>query len=196
VGSLVKVNVKWKEIGKQIFHLQVLKLHLLRHAVTHIKQKMYTARSLARVVDLHHGSSLRGLDHLRLLEPTYLLDEHIMWSSSRVKKEHRAIEKEMTREINCEVINDKLNNKVVDGVRFDVEQLFIYLVTHFGLAEKAKTCTVEFAITCDGAPLDDLTGHLTIGFKIVDKDVVCPVSGKIYSTSLEICKQINGVFPF
>jgi hypothetical protein len=84
----------------------------------------------------------------------------------------------MTREINFKVINYKLNNKVVDGVRFNVEQLFRYLVTHFGLAEKAKTGTVEFAITCDGAPLVDLTGHLTIGFKIVDKDDVCPISEK------------------
>jgi hypothetical protein len=84
----------------------------------------------------------------------------------------------MTREINFEVINDKLNNKVVDGVHFDVEQLFCHLVTHFGLAEKAKTGTVEFAITCDGSLLDDLTGHLTIGFKIVDNVAVCPISGK------------------
>jgi hypothetical protein len=95
-----------------------------------------------------------------------------------VKKEHRATEKEMMRGINCEVMNDKLNNNVVDGARFDVEHLCRYLVTHFGLAAKAKTGTVEFAITCDGAPLDDFTGYLTIGFKIVDKDDVCPISGK------------------
>jgi hypothetical protein len=102
----------------------------------------------------------------------------MLWLSSSVKKEHRAIEKEMVREINFEFINDKINNKVVDSVRFDVKQLFRYLVTHFGLAEKAKTGTVKFAITCDGAPLDNLTGHLMIGFKIVDKDTVCPIIGK------------------
>jgi hypothetical protein len=127
VGSLVKGNGKWKEIGKQLFHLQVLKHHLLRHAVTHIKQKVYTARSLARVVDLHHEFNLCGVDHLRLVEPAYFRDERMLWSSSRVKKEHRAIEKEMTREINFEVINNKLNNKVVDGVRFNFQQLLLAL---------------------------------------------------------------------
>jgi hypothetical protein len=128
--------------------------------------------------DLHHGFNLCGLDHVHLVERSYFRDERMLWSSSHVKKEHRAIEKEMTREINFEVINDKLNNKVVDGVRFDVKQLFRYLVSHFGLAEIAKTGTVEFSITCDEDPLDDLTGHFTIEFKIVDKDAVCPISGK------------------
>jgi hypothetical protein len=63
VGSLVEINGKWKEIVKQLFHLQVLKPHLILHAVTHIKQKVYTACFLARVVDLHHGLNLCGLDH-------------------------------------------------------------------------------------------------------------------------------------
>jgi hypothetical protein len=129
-------------------------------------------------MDLHHVFNLCGLDHLCLVEPANFHDERMLWLSSRVKKEHIAIEKEMTRETNFEVINYKLNNKVVDGVRFDVEQLVPYLVTHLGLAEKSKTCTVKFTSTCDGAPLDDLTGHLTTGFKIVDKDDVCPISGK------------------
>jgi hypothetical protein len=101
VGSLVKGNGKWKEIGKHLFHLQVLKPHLLHHAVTYIKQKVYTARSLARVMDLHHGFNLCGLDHLRLVEPAYLRDDLMLQSSSGAKKEHRVIEKEMMREIKC-----------------------------------------------------------------------------------------------
>jgi hypothetical protein len=129
-------------------------------------------------VDLHHGFNLCRIDQLRLVEPAYFNDECMLWSSSCAKKDHRAIEKEMTREINFEVVNDELNNEVVDGVRFDVEHLFRYFVTHFGLPEKAKTGTVELVITCDGSPLDDLTGHLTFVFKIVDKDAVCPISGK------------------
>jgi hypothetical protein len=85
------------------------------------------------------------------------------------------------------VINDKVNNKVVDSVHFDVEQIFGYLVTHFGLAEKAKRGVVQFAITCDGARLDDLIGHL----------IMCvQLAGRIYSMILEICKQISGVFQF
>jgi hypothetical protein len=178
VGSLVKGNRKWKGIGKQLFHLQVLKPNLMRHAVTHIKKKVYTTCSLDRVMDPHRGFNLCVLDHLRLVEPAYFRDERMLWLSSRVKKEHIAIDKEMMREINIDVINDKINNKVVDGVRFDVEHLFHHLVTLFGLAEKAKRGKVEFAITRDGAPPDDLIGYLTIGFEIMDKDAVCPIRGK------------------
>jgi hypothetical protein len=90
VGSLVKGNGKWRDICKQVFHPQVLKPHLLLHAVTYIKQKIYTARLLVRVMD--------GLDHLHLVEPAYFHDESMMGSSTGMKKEHRAIEKEMMRE--------------------------------------------------------------------------------------------------
>jgi hypothetical protein len=195
MGSLVKGNGKWKYIGKQLFHLQVLQPHLIRHAVTHVNQKLYTACSLARIMDLHHGFNLCELDHLCLVEPAYFHDERMLWLSSPVKKEHRTIETYLMCEINCEVINDKLNNKLVDGVHFDVEQLFHYLVTLFGLAEKVKRGTVEFAITCDGAPFDDLTGHLMIGFKIVDKDAVCPISGKTIFHELGNMQADTWCFP-
>jgi hypothetical protein len=86
----------------------------------------------------------------------------------------------LKKEINFEVINERFNNKVVDGVRFGVEQLQFHslVIQHVGLSEKAKRRTVEFMITCDWAPIDAATGHLTVGFKIVDKDAVCPISGK------------------
>jgi hypothetical protein len=71
VGSLVKGNGKWKVIGKQLFHLQVLKPHLIIHAVTHIKKIVYTARSQAHIMDIHHGFNLCRLKHLRLVEPAY-----------------------------------------------------------------------------------------------------------------------------
>jgi hypothetical protein len=34
------------------------------------------------------------------------------------------------------------------------------------------------ALTVDGAPLDDKTGHVTIGFKIVDEISIEPATGQ------------------
>jgi hypothetical protein len=68
----------------------------------------------------------------------------------------------------------------IDGVQFNTHQLFIYLVNHFGLSEEAKQRNVEMALTLDGAPLDDKTGYVMIGFKIVDKISIDPPRGQTY----------------
>jgi hypothetical protein len=70
-------------------------------------------------MELYHGFDLCGLDHLRLVELSYFRGEHMICSSSSVKKEHREIEKIMQEEINFTVINDKFKKKYVDGVKFD-----------------------------------------------------------------------------
>jgi hypothetical protein len=79
----------------------------------------------------------------------------------------------------------------MDGVKFDIEQLFRYLVQHFRLSEKAKHTSVEFAITVDWAPLDSHCGHATLGFKIVDEDDIVE---RIFFMSLIICNLAIGVF--
>jgi hypothetical protein len=61
VGSLAKGARKWKGISKQ---LSVLKSYLIRHTATHIKKNAYTAESIARVMDLHHGFNVCGLGRL------------------------------------------------------------------------------------------------------------------------------------
>jgi hypothetical protein len=119
----------------------------------------------------------------------------MIWSSSFVKKEHRDIEKIMQEEINFTVINDRLKKKHVDGVKFGTEQLFRYLVHHFGLSEKAKHTSVEFVITVDGAPLDDHCGHVTIGLKIVDQDAIDTISGKNIFYELDNMQSCTWCFP-
>lgn len=53
-------------------------------------------------------------------------------------------EKQMENEIEfTDVIKEEhQDNKVVDGIHFDLEQLFIYIIIqHFGLEEKARIGT-------------------------------------------------------
>jgi hypothetical protein len=85
----------------------------------------------------------------------------------------------MKQEIYFKINRDRnAKGLVVDGIKFNARQLFKYIIHHFGLSDEAKIRKVEIAITLDGAPLDDKTGHITIGFKVCDKDAVDPITKK------------------
>jgi hypothetical protein len=85
----------------------------------------------------------------------------------------------------------------VDGIKFNVMQLFKYIIHHFGLSEEAKMRKVAIAITVDGAPLDDKTGYITIGFKVCDKDAVDPVTKqKIFNDDDDGPNLESGKFAF
>jgi hypothetical protein len=179
LNAMTSGDGKWKRLAYQLFNIQILKPHLIKLSVKNIREKTYTATSMARVMDLHHGFNLCGLDAFRLVEPAYLGHERLLWSSSSVKRVFRQIEKEMKQEIYFKIIRDRnAKGLVVDGIKFNVRQLFKYIIHHFGLSDEAKIRKVEIAITVDGAPLDDKTGHITIGFKVCDKDAVDPITKK------------------
>jgi hypothetical protein len=134
---------------------------------------MYTAKSSGRMLDLHHGFNLCVLDAFHLVEPAYIGTHSLLWSSSSAKCVFHQIEKEMKQEINFKIIRDR-NAKVqiVDGIKINVRHCFKYIIHYVGLWEEVKKRHVEIEIMVDGAPLDDKTGHITIGFKICDKDAV------------------------
>jgi hypothetical protein len=106
-------------------------------------------------------------------------------SSSSVKRVFIKVKQEMSSEITFKTISEKHMGKKVDGVSFDPQELCTYLINHFGLSDVAKRRSVKIALTVDGAPLDDHTGHVTIGFKICDKEANCPISGKYIFSELK-----------
>jgi hypothetical protein len=63
----------------------------------------------------------------------------------------------------------------IDGVELNITELFIYLIKHYGLEEKARTNGCEISITVDGAKLDDYCIHITCGFKMTDTDARNPL---------------------
>jgi hypothetical protein len=63
---------KWKRIAQELFKVQVLRPHIIEHSVTHIRDNTYTAKYMSRVMDLHHGFNLSGLDAFCLVEPNYM----------------------------------------------------------------------------------------------------------------------------
>jgi hypothetical protein len=74
-----------------------------------------------------------------------------------------------------ELIGERFNDTWIDGVKLNVKKLLIYLIKHYGLAEKAPTTGCEIGIIADGAKLDAYCIHITSGFKMMDKDARDPL---------------------
>jgi hypothetical protein len=98
-----------------------------------------------------------------------------VWSSGTVKDVHRAVEREMKTKASFKLIGERHEDMWFDGVKLNVKEVLIYLITRFGLEEKARASGCEIDITVDGAKLDDYGIHVTCGFKMTDKDARGPL---------------------
>jgi hypothetical protein len=65
----------WKKIGHWFFIMQVLRPHLIKLSVNHIHEHTHTSKCMTRLMDLHHGFNLRGLNNFCLVEHGYLTDK-------------------------------------------------------------------------------------------------------------------------
>jgi hypothetical protein len=115
---------------QKLFHNIIIKPLLIQLTVNHIHYIVYTVHSMARIVDLHRGFSLCGLEN------------------------------EMSEEITFKTISEKYMGKKVDGVNSYPEELFTYLIYYLGLSNATKRRIVDICLTVEGAPLDDPTGHV------------------------------------
>jgi hypothetical protein len=68
----------------------------------------------------------------------------------------------MKETVGWKKIRERHENKIIDGIQYDTDNLFTYLVNDFHLGDLAKHETVEMAITVDGAKLDDKVHHVKI----------------------------------
>jgi len=67
--------------------------------------------------------------------------------------------------------NEELDAEVAS---FDPLQLLAFIIKETGMHEYAKEGPIEIAITADGASLGNGIGHVTIGYKVVDKRATLP----------------------
>jgi hypothetical protein len=170
---------KWKRIAWELFSLSCICNHLIDETATHIYDNVYTPTSLACITDMHRGLNLTGIDNMCNIEYAKKHASKILWSSSHVKRVQRQAEIDMQEVISFTVIKETRQETNVDGVRFDMQALFDYLITSFGLSEDACHRNVEISVTVDDAKLDANSGHVTIGFKIYNKNAKDPVTGQI-----------------
>jgi hypothetical protein len=61
----------------------------------------------------------------------------VLWSSGSIKKCMRDVEKTMKEKIVWTIIHEIHDSKLVDGVNFDTEKLFTYLINAFHLSDIA-----------------------------------------------------------
>jgi hypothetical protein len=83
------------------------------------------------------------------------------------------------------LIGERHDDIWIDGVQLNMKELLIYLISYFGLEEKARASGCEIAITVDGAKLDDYCIHVTCGFKMTDKDIHNLLTGKLILPTIQ-----------
>jgi hypothetical protein len=86
INSWANDTCKWKRIAQELFRIQLLRPHIIDHYVTHIRDNTYGGKSMTIVMDLYHGFNLSGIDVFCLVEPNYIDDNRLLWSSSSVKR--------------------------------------------------------------------------------------------------------------
>jgi hypothetical protein len=193
LDNYVGGRVKWKRIAWEIFSFSCIRNHLIDETVTHICDNVYTPTSLAYITDMHHGLNLTGIDNMRKIEFAKKHASKLVWSSSQVNRVQRQAEIHMQEVISFTVVKETHQETYVDGVRFDIRALFEYLITSFGLSEDSCHRNIEIYVTVDGAKLDENSGHVTIVFKICNKNAKDPVTGKYIHTHLEGLKDDDHV---
>jgi hypothetical protein len=63
------------------------------------------------------------------------------------------------------------------------------------LSDISERRNVGIALTVDGAPLDDHTGHATVGFKMFHKEVKCTINGKCIFSELKNIQSSKWDYP-
>jgi hypothetical protein len=178
---------KWKHVAYDIFLVKTLMPALIVYVKHHLKECVYTVESLARTMDLKHGINLGGIDAICQIEPIqprrkgrgYHHRDSILWSSISIKGCMREVEKELKEKVGWKKIRERYKENYIDGIQYDTEKFFTYLLNAFHLGELAKNETDKMAITVDGAKLDDKVHHVMIGFKICDKRACDPITGEL-----------------
>jgi hypothetical protein len=160
---------KWVTVALELFDVKHLKGYFLKKSARYIPENIYTARTIGRIIDLNHGINLGGIYALRNDEAGRSTHQKLLWSSGTIKACYRDIEITMASEIPMTEVKEIREGKLVEGVKFDTQKIFAYLVRHFGFDDYSKDSYVEMAITVDAAQLDGNANRVTIGFKIVDK---------------------------
>jgi hypothetical protein len=168
INSFIRGRGKWFVHAKDLLNVKQLMHLLVGIVVVLLCGTIFTKKKWAQAVDMNHGLNLGGIEVVRAMEGRGKNGQGLVWSSIRIKEVHRAVEEVMMKEMDFTIINVRHNDTWIDGVEIDAKKLLIYLVSHYGLSEKARTVGIEVSITVDSAKLDDSCCHTTAGWKFTD----------------------------
>jgi hypothetical protein len=164
---------KWK-----LWEIDQAREQLMYKATKNYQDEYYTHVNIASTIDMRRGLNLYGYDNMVKIERGKRKRvKCLLPSTSSIPKAMTCAEKIMTETVPWELVDGSKEN-INGGFSFDIEKLFIHLIKSYGLEEKSKNGEVEIAITIDGAKLDSKVAHVSFGFKLTDKDYVCPIAEK------------------
>jgi hypothetical protein len=168
---------KWKSTSTTLFGLKYLKHFLIMLTVKHSRDEVYMKTNLAEATYRVPGFSLCCVEGFCSIQ-TEKGTQKMVWSSGSIKWIHHSMELEMQEIYPMTLINEIHDRESVDGIEFDEEVVFRYIIEKFGLSEKAKHGTVEIALTINGAKLEGKFCYVMIGFKLVDVDAMNQNTGE------------------
>jgi hypothetical protein len=136
----------------------------------------YTHVNIASTIDMGRGLNLSGYENMVKIERGKRKRvKCLLPAASSIQKAMKCAEEIMTETVPWELVPGS-NGNINYGFSFYIEKLFIHLIKSYGLEEKAKNGEVEITITIDGAKLDSKVAHVSFGFKLTNKDYVCPIA--------------------
>jgi len=132
---------------------------------------------LARAIDSSWGGlNLNGVEHLReFVEELERYERGCIPSRSTIQDRQRKLESYMSSTYmpyTCKY-DDILKCEIAS---FKPQDVLKFILKTFQLDERAKSHSVELAITEDGARLTNKYGHVSVGFKVVDKSARDPIT--------------------
>ena len=128
---------------------------------------------LARAIDSSYGGmNLTALKSIRKVEPLQSYERGFFVSHTTVQRSQNELEKYMAQFIPIRHYYDSRFGAEV--ATFDHKELLAFIIKHHGLHEHALAGSIEIAVTADGASLGNGQGHVTIGYKVVDKRATIP----------------------
>jgi hypothetical protein len=145
---------KWKNTARKLFGMKCLKHFLIMLNAKHIHDEVYSNTKLAEATDRVPGFSLHCVKGFRSIQNGKKGTQKMVWSSGSIKRINRSVELEMQEIMSMALINEVHDGESVDGIQFDEEAVFRFIIEKFGLSQKAKYGTAEIALTIDGAKLE------------------------------------------
>jgi hypothetical protein len=144
------------------------------------QDEYYTHVSITSTIDMGRGLNISGYDNMVNIERGKRKRvKYLLPSTSSIQKAMTCAEEIMTETVPWELVEGS-KGEINGGFSFDIEKLFTHLIKSYGLEEKAKNGEVEIAIKIDGAKVDSKVAHVSLGFKLTDKDSVCPIAEQIF----------------
>ena len=138
-----------------------------------LRQNYFTPQACAKAADLS-GGKLNGTTWTVVRDIYTRGRKNVrdcpIPSSSTVYAAKKVVEERADKLIPFQVFDQASG----EGIRFEPMKLTEFILSAYGLSQKAKNVSIEMPLTYDGAQLTHKTSHVTMGLKVTDLQAINP----------------------